>query len=179
MADSRESAIAVNLGVELTPRIATILTVLGVAVAGCAIEPPLANTERSPEALATSVLQAVARNDRARLEVLALNETEFRDHVWPDLPAARPERNLPFSYVWGDLRQKSEISLSRTLKQQTGKQYTLKSVTFAGSTAYAHYDVHRDATFHVSDASGAETDLRVCGSMIEKDGWKVFSYVVD
>ena len=54
-----------------------------------------------------------SRRDRARLDALALSEQEFRDHVWPDLPAARPERNLPFSYVWGDLHQKSNISLAR------------------------------------------------------------------
>jgi hypothetical protein len=32
----------------------------------------------------------------------------------------------------------------------------------------------------VRDASGAPEVLRLCGSMIEKDGvWKVFSYVTD
>ena len=109
-----------------------------------------------------------------------MSEQEFRDHVWPDLPAARPERNLPFSYVWGDLHQKSNLSLARTLMAQRGKRHTLQHVTFAGTTKYANYVVHRDATFVVADPSGASTELRVCGSFIEKDGrWKVFSYVVD
>ena len=80
--------------------------------------PPLANTSASPEALAAAVLDALARGDRARLDALALTEQEFRDHVWPDLPAARPERNLPFSYVWGDLHQKSNLSLAQTLRAQ-------------------------------------------------------------
>ena len=146
----------------------------------CSSAPPLADTSASSEALAAGVLDALTRGDRARLDAIALSEQEFRDHVWPDLPAARPERNLPFSYVWGDLHQKSNLSLARTLMAQRGKRHTLQRVTFAGTTKYTNYVVHRDATFVVADPSGASTELRVCGSFIEKDGrWKVFSYVVD
>ena len=126
------------------------------------------------------MLGAVERRDRAALEVLAVSEWEFRDHVWPQLPAARPERNLPFSYVWLDLKQKSATSLNRTLATHGGRRYTLVDVTFSGQTDYADYRVHREAVFVVRDATGAQMSLRVCGSMLEKDGgWKVFSYVVD
>jgi hypothetical protein len=146
----------------------------------CSSVPPLANASGSPESLAASVLEALARSDRARLDAIALSEQEFRNHVWPGLPAARPERNLPFSYVWKDLHQKSTISLLRTMEDQGGKRYTLKRVTFSGKTNYAGYIVHRDARFEVTDAAGTSTSLQVCGSFLEKDGvWKVFSYVVD
>jgi hypothetical protein len=151
-----------------------------VGAAACSRVPPLANGSSSAEALATAVLDAIAQRDRARLDALALSEQEFRDHVWPDLPAARPERNLPFSYVWGDLHQKSNLSLVRTLEQYGNTRYTLTRVRFSGATSYARYVVHRDATFEVTDTSGTPTSLRVCGSFIEKDGvWKVFSYVVE
>ena len=148
--------------------------------AACSRVPPLANASASAEGLATAVLDALSWRDRARLDALALTEQEFRDHAWPDLPAARPERNLPFSYVWGDLHQKSNISLARTLDAHGGKRYILQRVTFAGTTKYTNYVVHRDATFVVTDPSGGSAELRVCGSFIEKHGgWKVFSYVVD
>jgi hypothetical protein len=148
--------------------------------AACSSVPPLANTLGSSEELARAVLDALARSDRPRLDAMAVNEREFRDHVWPDLPAARPGRNLPFSYVWSDLRQKSHISLARTLANHTGRKYQLKRVAFAGKTDYANYAVHRDARFEVVDAAGDPQTLRVCGSFLEKDGaWKVFSYVVD
>ena len=128
-----------------------------------------------------AVLDALARNDRPALDALALSEQEFRDHVWPELPAARPERNLPFSYVWGELNQKSGIALTQTLAEHGGKRYELKRVVFGGDeTRYGSYRVRREATFDVIDASGTQTSLRVCGSFIEKDGvWKVFSYVID
>jgi hypothetical protein len=149
------------------------------ATVACSRVPPLANTHPSPASLASAVLDALARGDRSALEALALNETEFRDHVWPQLPAARPERNLPFSYVWRDLRQKSTQALSVVLSREGGKRYELVDVRFARETDYRTYRVHREATLRVRDPGGMETDLRVCGSMMEKDGaWKVFSYVV-
>jgi hypothetical protein len=148
--------------------------------AACNSTPPLTKARQSPEALATAVLDALARSDRVTLETLALNEQEFRDHVWPHLPVARPERNMPFSYIWGDLRQKSRNGLSLTLRQHGGARYELRQVTFQGKTNYGPYTVHRDAMLHVRDAEGQERELHVCGSMIEEGGrWKVFSYVVD
>lgn len=149
--------------------------------AGCANSPPpLANARESAEAVAAAVLAALAGKDRAALESLALSEAEFRAHVWPELPSARADRNLPFSYVWGDLAQKSRNTLSGTLATHGGVRYELRRVSFAGQTKYPSYIVHRETTLHVRDASGVERPLRVYGSMIELDGaWKVFSYVVD
>src|SRR5687767_12740935 len=77
----------------------------------------LENSQESPEALAHAVLDALARRDRTALQRLTLNEAEFREQVWPELPASRPERNLPFTYVWTDLRTKSEAGLAETLEK--------------------------------------------------------------
>jgi hypothetical protein len=113
------------------------------------------------------------------LEALALSEAEFRDHVWPQLPASRRERNLPFSYVWGEHRQKSAAALTTVMSREGGRRYELIAVRFEGETDYRTYRVHRDATLRVRDADGVETDLRVSGSMLEQDGaWKVLSYIV-
>ncbi len=153
------------------------LLVLAASLA-CGRVPPLAHTYPSPSLLASAVLDALSRRDRAALEALALNETEFRDHVWPQLPASRPERNLPFSYVWGDLRQKSSQALDSVIAREGGERYEPIDVRFAAESDYRTYRVHREATFRVRDATGTELDLRVCGSMLEQDGsWKVFSYV--
>ena len=151
-----------------------------IALTGCSSDPPLVNAYSSAEAVAHQVLDALAARDRARLDALALDEQEFRDHVWPWLPAARPERNLPFAYVWGDLLQKSRSALTETLAQHGGRRYTLAAVEFAGHTDYGAFQVFRDTTLRVRDEAGGTRTIRVCGSMIEKDRtWKVFSYVVD
>ncbi len=153
-----------------------------VAIAGCGRDTPLlSNSHPSVEALSTAVLEAVEGRDQNRLRELALNEEEFREHVWPELPAARPERNLPFSYVWGDLRQKSALALDQTLAQHGGRRYTLVSTRFEGDTTrYPSYVVYRETVLRVRDESGAMSEIRLFGSSLEKDRtWKVFSYVVD
>jgi hypothetical protein len=146
----------------------------------CGIRPrPLENTYPSATELARAVLDAVARRDTDVLRRLALNEAEFRHHVWPQLPAARPERNLPFSYVWGDLHQKSEQALTRTLAGYGGRRFELVDVKFSRVSDYVTYRVHREATFVVR-GDGGQSSVRVCGSLMEKAGrWKVFSYVND
>lgn len=147
----------------------------------CNAVPPLANSRSSASALAEAVLAALAARDEAALRALALDESEFRAHVWPSLPAARPERNLPFSYVWGELRQKSDTTRASTLARHGGRRYQLVGVEFDEQPAqYAGYRVHGGTSLTVRSDAGAQEMIRVCGSLLEKDGvWKVFSYVVD
>jgi hypothetical protein len=154
---------------------------VGICVSSCGSPPLLSNTYPSPEALATAVLNAVERRDTTSLRGLALSEEEFREHVWPELPASRPERNLPFSYVWGDLRQKSDASLERTLARHGGRRYALVSLRAAGETTrYPSYTVSRDTVLRVRDETGVEQEMRIFGSVIQKESaWKVFSWVVD
>ena len=73
------------------------------AASGCrsATGPSLANALESPEAVGRAVVRGHAENDLEALRALAVTEAEFRDLVWPKLPAGRPERNLPMDYVWG------------------------------------------------------------------------------
>jgi hypothetical protein len=149
--------------------------------AGCRLwgPPPLEHTQASLDALGQAVLVAYANRDTHALRALALSEEEFRDHVWPELPAARPERNLPFSYVWGDLRQKSAQSLARLLATHGGRAYTLVRVEHGRTTPYHSFVVHRETRLVVRTADGAER-LQLFGSTLEKDGtFKVFSYNVD
>ncbi len=160
------------------------MMLVALVAAGCGPgpdRPPLAHAQSSPDALAESVLDAIARRDAVRLRELALSEDEFKVNVWPDLPAARPERNLPFGYVWGDLKQKSDTGLSRTLARYGGQRLTFVRLTFTGPTSdYRACSVRRGSLLRVRDASGTEHDLRLFGSIVARDGaYKAFSFVVD
>lgn len=150
-----------------------------VLLAGCApSRTPLANTHDSPAAVARAVIDAVSAGNGPTLATLALSEQEFREHIWPELPAARPERNLPFAYVWGDLHQKSDTNLAATVAKFRGQRPTLVDVRFGEVTPYQSYTVHRDSVFVVRTADGGTEEVRLCGSMVEQNGrWKVFSYV--
>ena len=152
-----------------------------ISTLACGAPRPFDHTCDSAEALASAVLDGLARRDRTALERLALSEDEFRALVWPELPAARPERNLPWDYVWQDLQQKSRASLRRTLAVHGGRQYELVSVRHLGETsAYGAYQIRRDAEVTVRDAEGRTQQLRLFGSTLHQGGRvKLFSYVVD
>jgi hypothetical protein len=150
-------------------------------VTSACVPPPLTSRYDSAESLARAVLTSVARNDETALRGLALTEDEFRLHVWPSLPAARAERNLPFSYVWTDLHQKSEARLRRTLALHGRQQYELKGMTFSGGvTAYPGFTIHRDSALVLRDKAGIEQRITLFGSAIEIRGaWRVFSFNAD
>ncbi len=78
-----------------SPRLAALVLVAALAARCSPSKPSFAHSQSSSSALASAVLDAIERNDATMLRDLALSEQEFRDHVWPDLPAAQPERNLP------------------------------------------------------------------------------------
>ena len=141
---------------------------------------PLQHTEDSSEALAAAVLDGFARRDVTTLRSLALSEQEFRQHVWPLLPASRPERNLTADYVWSDLKAKSDAYLRTNLNRVLPPAARVVRVTYLGATNYGAFTVHRESGIVVADPSGREHVLRLFGSAIEKNGrFKVFSFVTD
>jgi hypothetical protein len=169
-------------------RIAVLLAATLVA-AGCTTSPaepsrpltPLANTFESPEALARAVLAALEQRDSGRLKALQLSETEFREHVWPELDTSRPARNVPFEYAWGQMKQRSDGSLGATLSRYGGRSLRFVQTRFTGdTTAYQSFSVMRESEIVAADDTGRELILRLYGSAMLKDGrYKLYSYVVD
>jgi hypothetical protein len=159
---------------------AGVAAALALSTVSCAAS-QVEHAEGSPDALALAVLRAIHERDAVRLRELALNEREFREVVWPELPAADPERNLPFSYVWGDLRTRSDAHLAAALERHGGEVLHLVQVRFTGGTTdYRTFLVHRRTELTVVDDAGAEYELRLFGSVFEQNGrFKVFSYSVD
>jgi hypothetical protein len=149
--------------------------------ASCAEEVRLSNARESPEAVAAAVVAGLAARDAPGLRALALTEAEFRDIVWPRLPASRPERNLPWDYVWNDLRAKSDAHLGELVTRWEDRGEDVVAVTFRGeSTDYGPFRVHRESVVSLRARDGDPRSTRLFGSVIEMQGrFKVFSYVVD
>jgi hypothetical protein len=147
--------------------------------AGCSRPPALAHTFSSEDALAERVLGALAARDITALQALPLSEGEFRDVVWPELPASRPDANVPLDYAWRTLAQNSRGHLAKTVHEHGGRRYRLLRVQFdGGSTSFRSFTVHRRARLVVRDAEGRERQLRLFGSVLERDHeFKLFSYV--
>lgn len=142
---------------------------------------PVAQTFASPEALAAAVLDGFVRKDRAALERLAISRQEFADHVWAELPASRPERNLSARFVWSDLAAKSRRHLTRNLGLTLPTGARLSGIEFSGETSrYGALTFRRGSVVTVTDGEGRAVKVRLFGSMLEQNGrYKVFSYVTD
>jgi hypothetical protein len=167
---------------------AVFLTAAALVAAACSTpaEPtrpavPLSGTFESPEALARGLLAALEARNVERLRGLPLSEAEFRDFVWPELDTSRPERNVPFEYAWGQLKQRSDEHLQQTLGRYGGRTLTLVSTRFTGETTqYKSFSVLRESEIIARDDHGRDLILRLYGSAMMKDGrYKMFSYVVD
>ena len=139
---------------------------------------PFSATFDSPRALGEEVLRRLGERDAEGLGTLALSEGEFKDAVWPEMPA---RGDVPVSYVWSDLQQKGRRSLAGSLARYGGRRFELLDVRFTkGTTPYRTFVVHRRARLLVRDEQGREGGLDLFGSVIERDGrFKLFSYVVD
>jgi hypothetical protein len=154
------------------------------ASSGCAspeAAPGLSHTFKSPEDLAAAVVDGLERKDLDGLASLALSEAEFKSYVWPELPASRPERHVPFGFVWSQLHGKSHAYLRATVAQYGGQPLDVLQVRFKGETTdYDSFSVSRDAEVVVRDAAGQEKTVRLFGSVLHQgDRYKLFSYVVD
>lgn len=159
-----------------------VVTASVVMAGGCTrTATTLEGTLDSPDAVVQDLVTALEHGDEGRLAALALDDREFREVVWPELPASRPERNLPADFVWNDLAQKSRNSLRQTLARHAGSRLEVVRVEFAGeATPYPSFTVHRRSRVIVRTADGREAPLTLFGSLIEQRGrYKVFSYAVD
>jgi len=172
----------------IPPAVKFLVTAAVIMTAACSApaEPtraaaPLSQTFASPEELARTMLAALARKDLDALRALPLSEVEFRDQVWPELPTSRPERNVPFEYAWGQMKQRSDGSLGETVARYGGRSLRFVSTRFQGETTeYATFTVMRESEIIAADETGRELILQLYGSAMVRDGrYKLFSFVVD
>lgn len=141
----------------------------------------LSSTFATPEGLAQAVLDGFRERDQSRLVSLMVSETEFREAIWPELPASRSGRNVPIDYAWGQLKQRSDGALAALFARYSGQRYDLVRIEFTGETSeYGPFTVRRRSLMTVRDANGSRQRLRLFGSAVTHQGqWKLFSYVVD
>ncbi len=138
-----------------------------------------ASSFESPARLAEAVLLAVQARDRESLRALPLSEREFREEVWPEMPAAG---RVPAGLAWEDLRQKGENNLRRVLAELAGRRLALEQLSFVGgSTPYRTFVVHRKPRLRLRDLdSGEQIELALFGSILEHERrYKLFSWVVN
>jgi hypothetical protein len=145
------------------------------------VEPvPLTPGYDSKDAAATAFLQALAARDTETLAQQVVTQKEFLKHIWPSLPASRPDVGMPADRAWAEQAQRNSTFLAQTLATHGGRRYELVVVSFgAPATTYGTFTIHPETTLDVRDATGVQ-EVRLFGSMIESGGrWKIYSFVVD
>jgi hypothetical protein len=160
-----------------------LLIVCVAGVAGCSAAPAslaLSPSYESKDAAVTSFLQALAARDVHTLAQQVVNQQEFLKHIWPALPASRPDVGMPADRAWADQAQRNQGFLAQLLAEHGGQRYELVAASFDGSpTTYGSFRIHPKTRLDIRDASGVR-EVRLFGSMIESGGrWKVYSFVVD
>jgi len=141
---------------------------------------PLAFAASSEEELARNVIAAIEAGDQKSLEAARITEGEFRDYVWPELPASKVP-NVTAEFAWSQANLKNYSGMGRVLDRNRGQHYEFVSMRYlGGDTVYPTYTVHNKAIVTVRDHSGDVRELRLFGSVLELDGqYKLFSYVAD
>lgn len=168
-------------GRQAIPGLFLLALLLGVSACGRTNEPiPLTPSYASKDAAVTAFLQALAARDRDTLLAQAVSETEFLKHIWPQLPASRPDIGMPADRAWAEQAQRNANFLSQTLAEHGGRRYELVAASFEGpATPYDGFVIHRKTRLDIRDESGVR-EVRLFGSMIESGGrWKIYSFVVD
>lgn len=141
---------------------------------------PLTPSYDSKDAAAQAVLDALWTRDAAQLSRLVVSQSEFLKHIWPALPASRPDVGMPADRAWADQAQKNHGFSTQLMDEHGGRRYELVAVSFEGAgVEYDGFTVHPKTRLDVRDA-GVVREVRLFGSMIESGGrWKIYSFVVD
>ncbi len=131
------------------------------------------------EAAAREALARLQAEDREGLLALAMGETEFRNVVYPRLPASRPERNTSAGFIWGQHEMRHLDDFDRTFRRFRGQQWELVELDFTGETTdYGEFRVHRGSRLTVRSPDGTERTVRLFGSMLERDGeFRIYSFI--
>lgn len=154
-----------------------------VVLAGCQSAPsavPLTPSYGSKDAAVTAFLQALAARDKDALAQQVVNQNEFLKHIWPALPASRPDVGMPAERAWADQAQRNAGHMAQLLSEHGGRRYELVAASFDGTaTPYGAFTIHPNTRLDIRGDSGVR-EIRLFGSMIESGGrWKIYSFVVD
>ncbi|MCX8045242.1 MAG: hypothetical protein N3B18_14075 [Desulfobacterota bacterium] len=136
----------------------------------------------SMKSLTSEITDALAANNRQRLEALHVTEQEYAAHVWPHLPVAQiPQWQNHRDFVWQQHLIRSMRGIDTILNRYGGKNLQITNVSFDEKPeVYGQCTVHPGAVTIVLDELGEERRIRIFGSLIEMNGfYKVFSYSID
>lgn len=138
----------------------------------------LSNSFKLQQELFDHLLEALEKKDTAALVGMMISEKEFKEWLWWEFPASRPETNIPVDFAWENHARNSSKGLRKALRDYGGKKFFYVSHRFEeGEDKYQSFIIHTKTRVTVADTSGKELELKVFGSVVEMNGrYKLLSY---
>jgi hypothetical protein len=135
----------------------------------------------SEEELFQEILNRIEKGDVHHCWELHVRAQEYKDFIWPEVPASNPRNNIPVDFAWGMHGQKSWNSLFTTLREYNGKNLKFSRVNYDKENfEYESFRVIPVRFIYARDESGKEHELQLLGSILVRDGkYKVFSFKTD
>ena len=126
---------------------------------------------RSVDELIGRFVEAVADSSTDALAALTLSRAEFAHLYFATSVHARPPYAQPPAVNWLLLEQNSLKGQSRLLRRFGGKRLPVKSHHCAGAPQVQGANrIHEACTLRISSADGWTEDVRLFGSIVERDG---------
>lgn len=138
----------------------------------------LSNSFKTQGELFDNLLEALERKDTAALAGMMITEKEFKEWLWWEFPASRPETNISPEFAWDNHARNSSKGLRLALRDYGGKKLVYVSHRFEeGEDKYQTFIIHAKTRVVVADSTGKEQELKVFGSVLEMNGrYKLLSY---
>lgn len=159
-------------------RIGALLVVgAGLACSDVAVDSPLENAYRSPEALAEAALAALAERDDDGLRALMITRDEYETLLWPSMP---DREHMPFDFVWSVTGPRSRKARREALDRFGGLDMELVEIDLGDEVErYDRFVLHKGATMTVRRAdTGDEGRLPMIDVLVEMEGgWKFMNFI--
>jgi hypothetical protein len=138
----------------------------------------LSGGSSSLDSLMMNLVTALNTSDTEKLRLLFITEAEHNQLLGPEFKLHYPSvnsDNLPV--LWENLNLKSEKGFVKLIGNYSGKNYQFVSVRFETSDEkYDSYILHQGTVVILRDAGQKETELRLLGSVVERNGkFKILS----
>ena len=154
----------------------TVLLFYGSTV-GCK-KPIWEDSLDSPVQLGLAVVDALNNNDIEKLNRLRVQRKAYLDWIWPEFPASQPPSNFPGDFAWSNLNKKCNVGMKKWIARYGGQNLKFVAIRFDESTeTYKGFQLLRGTVLVLKNAAGEKGELRMLGSVVEKDKrYKLLSY---
>jgi hypothetical protein len=132
----------------------------------------------SREALVRRFVHALAANDTADLQRMAVRGREFADLYYPESPYTRPPYRQSPALAWSLIQNPSTSGLTRLVRRLGGKSIVYVSHRCDPKIAHEGRNVrYAGCLVRIVDERGDTVTKRYFGSILERDGqFKFLSY---